>query len=492
MGNLIPVVAGFVLGSAATAAFSYLVAESRRRRDENEGSGYSHDRSAPCLEANAPVPTSKSLPPAIRSEQLSRNHLYFGQEGLSAITHSNVCVVGLGGVGSHCAHLLARSGVKYLRLVDFDQVTVSSLNRHACATLEDVGMPKVTVLKKFLEKVCPDTTYLEVDARVQMYTGEERDGDLLDGKKWDVIIDAIDDVPTKARLLAHCVRHGIRCISCQGAGGKSDFTRLHVSDLRSASRDPLASKLRQTMKRICKNDETIKDDSFLDDPDKISVVYSSEKTVVKLADFTEEQKDEGVHKFGAVDNMRIRVLPVLGTMPAIMGQSCAALALCEIGEKPFSPVAGERVGRNVRHRLFQHLKRREKRIRDSIEAESPDSQISGSVLPSGVDQREGRVIKGKWVGPVQIDGDDVEYLLAEVWRNRCAITGDRLGTVFELCRWDMTRKSDCTNLVLMGVRTIEKFDIDTKNIGDGRDGIPPEVRSRIEKRLATCKVDIHS
>lgn len=39
-------------------------------------------------------------------------------------------VVGLGGVGSHAAHMLARSGVGRLRLVDFDQVTLSSLNRY--------------------------------------------------------------------------------------------------------------------------------------------------------------------------------------------------------------------------------------------------------------------------------------------------------------------------------------------------------------------------
>ena len=40
---------------------------------------------------------------------------------------------------------LARSGVGRLRLVDFDNVSLSSLNRHAVATRDDVGRPKVTV-----------------------------------------------------------------------------------------------------------------------------------------------------------------------------------------------------------------------------------------------------------------------------------------------------------------------------------------------------------
>lgn len=51
------------------------------------------------------------------------------------------------GVGSHAAHLLLRSGVGRLRLIDFDQVSLSSLNRHALATRTDVGMPKATCLQ---------------------------------------------------------------------------------------------------------------------------------------------------------------------------------------------------------------------------------------------------------------------------------------------------------------------------------------------------------
>jgi tRNA A37 threonylcarbamoyladenosine dehydratase len=121
-----------------------------------------------------------------------------------------------------------------------------------------------------------------------------------------------------------------------GAGGKCDPSRLHISDLRAATSDPLATKLRVTLKRIFKDAA----DQFLDDMDRLSVVYSSEKTVVKLAELTEEQKRQGVRNFGAVDNMRIRILPVLGTMPAIMGQTLAAFVLCELGGKPFSVSKG--------------------------------------------------------------------------------------------------------------------------------------------------------
>ena len=75
--------------------------------------------------------------------QLSRNRLYFGEAGQKALSDAFVVVVGLGGVGSHAAHMMARAGVGKLRLIDFDQLTLSSLNRHAVGTRDDVGRPKV-------------------------------------------------------------------------------------------------------------------------------------------------------------------------------------------------------------------------------------------------------------------------------------------------------------------------------------------------------------
>lgn len=77
-----------------------------------------------------------------------------------------IIVVGLGGVGSHAANMLARSGVQRMRLIDFDQVTLSSLNRHAVATMEDVGIPKAEALNRRLKKVVP---WVEIEAVAEMF-----------------------------------------------------------------------------------------------------------------------------------------------------------------------------------------------------------------------------------------------------------------------------------------------------------------------------------
>lgn len=53
-----------------------------------------------------------------------RNIQFFGLESQEKVTQSYIVVIGLGGVGSHAATMLLRSGVGRLLLVDFDQVPI--------------------------------------------------------------------------------------------------------------------------------------------------------------------------------------------------------------------------------------------------------------------------------------------------------------------------------------------------------------------------------
>lgn len=126
--------------------------------------------------------------------------------------------------------MLARAGVGRLRLVDFDQVTLSTLNRHAVATREDVGRPKATVLREHLLRTAP---WCNIEARVEMFT-EEAAEELLSGSP-AYVLDCIDDVPTKVALLAHCRRTGLTVLSSMGAGAKADPTRIRMGPLGDAT-----------------------------------------------------------------------------------------------------------------------------------------------------------------------------------------------------------------------------------------------------------------
>jgi len=142
--------------------------------------------------------------------------------------------------------------------------------------------------------------------------------------------------------------------------------------------------------------------------------------------------------------------------------------------------------------LLQHLKNRERCLRNDIEKQNsvetdfknnePDWQRYEGVRPS-------TIINGYWVGPPQIDVDDIEYILSEVWRNRCSVTGETLGTVLEIARWDMTKPSNCQNLVLIGAKAMKKFDDAISSAGDGRTSVSEDIRKAIEARLDLCQID---
>ena len=66
--------------------------------------------------------------------------------------------------------------------------------------------------------------FVEVDARALMFT-EATAPSMLEGEL-DLVIDCIDDVETKAALLAQCVQRGIKVLAAMGAGAKADPTHF--------------------------------------------------------------------------------------------------------------------------------------------------------------------------------------------------------------------------------------------------------------------------
>ncbi|KAI3484955.1 hypothetical protein L1887_51846 [Cichorium endivia] len=178
-------------------------------------------------------------------EQLSRNYSFLGEEGMGAIRNAFVIVVGAGGVGSWAALMLLRSGVSKLRLIDFDQVSLSSLNRHACATLEDVGRPKVVCCAEKFAQIAP---WAKLEAWVELFRGDEAER-LLGGNP-TYVVDAIDNIDTKVELLRFCAERKIKVISSMGAGAKSDPSRIQISDISVTSEDPLARSVRRRLRAL--------------------------------------------------------------------------------------------------------------------------------------------------------------------------------------------------------------------------------------------------
>jgi tRNA threonylcarbamoyladenosine dehydratase len=177
--------------------------------------------------------------PAELVSRFTRTVDLYGVRGFRRIREARVAVAGLGGVGSHAALALARSGVGRLLLVDHDRLTVSSLNRHPLALPEEVGMYKVDVMTAHLERACPDT-------KVQAWKGFLDETSLPDvmAPPLDVIVDAIDSLGPKTGLLFHCVRAGYRVVSSMGASSRRGPGTVQVGDISRTSGCPLARRVR--------------------------------------------------------------------------------------------------------------------------------------------------------------------------------------------------------------------------------------------------------
>lgn len=188
----------------------------------------------------------------------------YGGDALARLAAAHVCVVGIGGVGSWAAEALARSGVGRLTLIDLDHVAESNLNRQIHALDQTLGQAKVLAMQERIAGINPACAV----ATIEDFVTPENVVSLLPA--CDCVVDAIDQVRPKAALIAHCHAAVIPAVTTGAAGGKTDPAQLRVDDLSRTSQDPLAAKLRSTLRR---------DYGFPRDPKKkfgVQCVYSLE------------------------------------------------------------------------------------------------------------------------------------------------------------------------------------------------------------------------
>jgi len=168
----------------------------------------------------------------------------YGAGVLERLSAASVCVVGLGGVGSWAVEALARSGVGAITLVDLDDVCVTNINRQLPALDDTIGRPKAEVLGARVRSINPAC---RVTARLEFFT-EGTAVPLLEGERFDYVIDAIDALKNKALLIARCRAAGLRVVTCGGAGGRRDATGVRVDDLAFTHRDPLLRYVRKKLR----------------------------------------------------------------------------------------------------------------------------------------------------------------------------------------------------------------------------------------------------
>lgn len=375
---------------------------------------------------------------ALIQEQLARNYAFLGKEGMDAVRNQFIVVVGAGGVGSWVCTMLVRAGVSKIRVIDFDQVSLSSLNRHSVATLEDVGISKVECLKTHLKKIAP---WVEIEAINQLWHLPNAEELLLEGEP-TFIVDCIDNIDTKVDLLAFAYDNKLPIVSSMGAACKSDPSRINIGDISNTEEDSLARAVRRRLKKrgITKD---------------IPVVFSAEKPDPRKAQLLPLPEDEfqrgKVDELSALKDFRVRILPVLGTMPAVFGLTIVSYILARVSGYPIEPIEGKnRI--KVYDGIFQTLAGQQTRLGE------PDQRV-----------------------PVALK--DVPYLVEEVFRGKSPISG--YSTRLTLSKWDPSKPVGLTNVVIM---TKEEMKIHEDRVLLGGESLTDvyskKVLDLVEKRFA--------
>jgi tRNA A37 threonylcarbamoyladenosine dehydratase len=168
----------------------------------------------------------------------------YGDDGYGRLRRASIAVVGLGGVGSWAVEALARSGVAELILVDLDHVAESNINRQVQALDSTLGQHKGLALRERVASIHPGCEVLVVDA----FAGPENWPALLP-RPVDAVIDACDQVRSKAAIAAWALRERVLLVCVGAAGGKKEAQRVEVADLADTTHDPLLASLRQRLRK---------------------------------------------------------------------------------------------------------------------------------------------------------------------------------------------------------------------------------------------------
>lgn len=229
-------------------------------------------------------------------ERFSRIERLLGEERFSRLQSRSVTVVGLGAVGGYVVEGLARAGVSNLRLVDFDTIQPTNINRQILALESTLGQPKASVAENRVLQINPDC---QVEA-IPLFTGEETLNTILTPQP-DLLIDAIDSLNPKVQLLVRAYEQQILTLSSMGAALRTDPTKINTADIFDTNNCPLARLVRKRLRRRGVDRG-------------ITCVYSREKVDF---DYTQPNEDTQIGETPFSDRGRER--NVLGSLPTVTG-----------------------------------------------------------------------------------------------------------------------------------------------------------------------------
>ncbi len=230
-------------------------------------------------------------------EWLSRTSLLLGDDNIEYLKSKHVLVLGLGGVGSYAAEMIARGGVGKLTVVDGDVINKSNINRQLLALTSTIGKSKAILMKERLKLINPE---IEVTAINEFLHDEKIE--LLLNNNYDYVVDAIDTLSPKVFAIYNCLKKGHKLVSSMGAGGRIDPSQIKIAPLKKTYNCKLAFKVRKRL-------------SSLNASKNFPVVFSTEKVDKNAVILVENESNKKT------------TVGTISYIPAIFGMNCASVVL---------------------------------------------------------------------------------------------------------------------------------------------------------------------
>lgn len=157
-------------------------------------------------------------------ERYIRNLRSFSLDDQIRLLESNVCVVGLGGLGGTVVETLTRVGIGSLTLIDGDVFDESNLNRQRFSSEKHIGVSKAETAAKGVSDINASTI-------IQYHTekmGPENARDLI--RDSDIVVDCLDSIDARFVLQRAAGKTGIPLVSAAVAGMSGQLTTIFPED----------------------------------------------------------------------------------------------------------------------------------------------------------------------------------------------------------------------------------------------------------------------
>jgi len=123
----------------------------------------------------------------------------FGLEGQERLKASKVLIIGAGGLGIPNISYLAAAGLGEIGIVEYDEISLTNLQRQVIYSTEDIGKNKVALAKERINQLNPNVKVKVFETTISAANAME----IISG--FDLVVDGSDNLPTRYLVNDACV-----------------------------------------------------------------------------------------------------------------------------------------------------------------------------------------------------------------------------------------------------------------------------------------------